>query len=115
MTVTPTPPTAFIAPTKATRSNAREIIGDKFHEVFINADLSICESRDVKGLYTKARMGEIKDFTAISSPWEPPTEPDLEINTGELSPNESLKKLLNYIDNLILNKTSNSSTQIKKI
>lgn len=64
---------SFISPFKKNRDQAREIIGeDKFIEVFVDADLSICEMRDPKGLYKKARLGEIKDFTGISSPFEEP-------------------------------------------
>ncbi|MDG2244126.1 MAG: adenylyl-sulfate kinase [Rhodospirillaceae bacterium] len=93
---------AFIAPTNSARAQAREIIGDQFHEVFISADMSVCESRDVKGLYAKARLGEINDFTGISSPWEPPESPDLEVNTGELSLDDSLEKMISYVEQSIL-------------
>ncbi|MDE0799582.1 MAG: adenylyl-sulfate kinase [Rhodospirillaceae bacterium] len=93
---------AFIAPTNAARAQARDIIGDQFHEVYISADMSVCESRDAKGLYAKARSGEINDFTGISSPWEPPENPDLEINTGELTLNESLDRIVTYIEGKIL-------------
>lgn len=94
---------AFIAPTNAARAQAREIIGEKFHEVHVNADLEVCESRDVKGLYAKARRGEIDDFTGISSPWEPPQNPDLEVNTGVLSLDDSLSKMVDYIESEVLN------------
>ena len=93
---------AFIAPTNAARAQAREIIGDKFHEVHVSANMTVCESRDVKGLYAKARRGEIEDFTGISSPWEPPENPDLEVNTGELSLDESLGAMVDYIERSIL-------------
>jgi bifunctional enzyme CysN/CysC len=93
---------AFIAPTQNARATAREIIGDSFHEVFIHADLDVCESRDVKGLYAKARAGEIPDFTGISSPWEPPENPDLEVNTGELDLDQSLGKLVDYVERRVL-------------
>jgi adenylylsulfate kinase len=66
---------SFISPFKKNRDQAREIIGeDKFIEVYVDADLSTCESRDPKGLYKKARLGEIKDFTGISSPFEEPQD-----------------------------------------
>ena len=94
---------AFIAPTNTARAQAREIIGEKFHEVHISADLKVCESRDVKGLYAKARRGEIDDFTGISSPWEPPEHPDLEVDTGTLSLDKSLGKLVTYVEQKILN------------
>lgn len=93
---------AFIAPTNSARAQARDIIGDQFHEVFVSADMSVCESRDVKGLYAKARRGEIGDFTGISSPWEPPENPDLEVNTGELSLDDSLGKMVAYVEQTIL-------------
>ncbi len=93
---------AFIAPTNSARAQARDIIGDQFHEVHISADMSVCESRDVKGLYAKARRGEIEDFTGISSPWEPPENPDLEVNTGELTLDESLGRMVTYIESKIL-------------
>ena len=64
--------------------------------------MSVCESRDVKGLYAKARRGEIEDFTGISSPWEPPENPDLEVNTGELTLDESLGRMVTYIESKIL-------------
>lgn len=94
--------TAFIAPTNAARAEARDIIGDQFHEVHVAADISVCESRDVKGLYAKARRGEIEDFTGISAPWEPPENPDLEVNTGELSLDDSLGKMVDYIERRVL-------------
>ncbi len=93
---------AFIAPTKATRAAAREIIGEHFHEVHVSANMDVCESRDVKGLYAKARRGEIDDFTGVSSPWEPPESPDLDVNTGELSLDESLAKMVDYLEKNIL-------------
>ena len=86
---------AFISPFVVDREIAREIIGeDAYKEVFINASLKICESRDPKGLYAKARAGQIADFTGISSPYEVPSDPDLIINTAELDVEESLSKLM---------------------
>jgi adenylylsulfate kinase len=72
---------SLISPTKGIRDMTREIIGGKYFEVFINCPIEECEKRDVKGLYAKARRGEIKDFTGISSPFEAPENPDLEIRT----------------------------------
>ena len=63
----------------------KEIIGDDFIEVFVDASLEICENRDPKGFYKKARSGEIPKFTGISSPYEKPLNPDIYINTGEMS------------------------------
>ena len=88
----------FISPTIEIRNIAKEIIGaENLIEVYINASLETCESRDVKGLYKKARKGEIKDFTGISAPFEAPENPDLEINTTQLSIDESVQKVLDYI------------------
>ena len=90
--------TAFISPYKQDRDRIRAIAGDIFHEVFIEADLEICENRDPKGLYVKARNGEISDFTGISAPYEKPKNPELVIDTGEQGIGESTTKLLSYID-----------------
>lgn len=76
---------SFISPTRAIRNDAKKVIGDvDFLEIYINAPLEVCEARDVKGLYKKARKGEIKGFTGIDSPYEPPENPFLEIKTDEL-------------------------------
>ena len=90
--------TAFISPYKQDRDRIRAIAGDIFHEVFIEADLEICENRDPKGLYVKARNGEISDFTGISAPYEKPRNPELVIDTEEQGIGESTTKLLSYID-----------------
>ena len=88
----------FISPTIEIRNIAKEIIGsENFIEVYINASIDICEKRVVKGLYQKARMGEIKYFTGISAPFEAPESPEIEINTAQLSVDESVQKVLDYI------------------
>lgn len=87
----------FVSPTKAIRKMASEIIGDGFCEVFVNTPLEVCESRDVKGLYKKARAGVIPNFTGVSAPYEAPTNPDLTIHTAEQSPAESAELLCDYI------------------
>ena len=74
--------TAFISPFRVDRQNARKIAGTDFHEIFCDCSLDICEQRDVKGLYKKARAGEIPFFTGIDSPYEAPKAPDLIPNTG---------------------------------
>ena len=80
---------SFISPTKAIRQMAYDIIGrDDVIEIFVNAPLETCEQRDAKGLYQKARAGLIKDFTGISSPYEPPENPDLMLDTGKMSVEE---------------------------
>ena len=73
--------TAFISPFRADRENVRKIAGADFHEIYCKASLEICEDRDVKGLYKRARAGEIPDFTGISSPYEEPEFADLTIDT----------------------------------
>ena len=88
----------FVSPTIEIRNIAKEIIGaENFIEVYINASVDTCEERDVKGLYQKARKGEIKDFTGISAPFEAPKSPEIEINTAQLSIDESVQKVLDYI------------------
>jgi len=88
---------SLISPTKSIRQMAREIIGDNYFEVYIHCPLEVCEQRDVKGLYAKARRGEIKDFTGISSPFEEPVHPNLKISTHEQSIDESHNLLVNTI------------------
>lgn len=89
---------SLISPTAAIRSMAREVIGEElFYEVFINCPLEVCEQRDVKGLYAKARKGEIKKFTGIDAPFENPIEPSLEIRTDLHSIEECQAQLLDEI------------------
>lgn len=93
---------SFISPTIESREMARKIIGpEDFIEVYINTPLEICEQRDVKGLYQKVRKGEIPEFSGISSPYEPPPHPSLEIATNGLSIQESAAKLLSFARPLI--------------
>lgn len=88
----------FISPTKEARDMAKSIIGpDDLIEVYISTPIEVCEERDTKGLYAKARSGEIKNFTGISSPFEIPLKPDVEVNTAELSLEEGTKKILDYL------------------
>jgi adenylylsulfate kinase len=87
----------FVSPTREMRQMAKEIIGaDNFIEVFINASVAECEKRDVKGLYAKARAGEIKNFTGVDARFEAPTNAVVEVNTAELSIDESIQKVLDY-------------------
>lgn len=77
---------SLISPTESIRQMAKEIIGEEdYFEVYIDCPLEVCEQRDVKGLYAKARAGEIKDFTGISSPFEAPENPSLRLKSGEKS------------------------------
>jgi len=89
---------AFVSPYKKDRENIKSIVKDtNFVEVYVNTSIQECERRDVKGLYKKARAGEIKNFTGISAPYEAPVHPDVEVNTEDLSIDESVKKIIKYI------------------
>lgn len=89
---------AFISPNNELREMASSIIGkENFLEIFVSTSLEECERRDVKGLYAKARRGEIKDFTGISAPFETPESPALTLDTSVLSVEESVKRLLDLI------------------
>eukprot|EP00512_Aurantiochytrium_limacinum_P002819 CAMPEP_0171495648 /NCGR_PEP_ID=MMETSP0958-20121227/6259_1 /TAXON_ID=87120 /ORGANISM="Aurantiochytrium limacinum, Strain ATCCMYA-1381" /LENGTH=255 /DNA_ID=CAMNT_0012029655 /DNA_START=63 /DNA_END=830 /DNA_ORIENTATION=+ len=92
--------TSFISPYKRSRENAREIhkrMGVPFYEVFADVPLEVAESRDPKGLYKKARAGEIKNFTGISDPYEAPDHPDLVLPTHQLSVEESCEKTIQFL------------------
>jgi len=88
---------AFISPYIEDRNNARKIIGDNFFEIYVSASLQVCENRDVKGLYKKARNGEILNFTGISDPYEVPENPEMNIDTGLMS----IKDCVNLISKRI--------------
>jgi len=89
---------SFISPTIAIRQMAQEIIGEEnFVEVYVNTPLEICEKRDVKGLYQKARKGEIKGFTGIDSPYEAPQNPAVEIKTNNLTIEQSVNQLFDFL------------------
>ncbi len=90
--------TAFISPYRSDRDRARSVAPDLFHEVYVNAGLDVCEERDPKGLYKKARKGEIPEFTGISAPYEAPDAPEVEIDTGTLSLPQSVEQLLAYVE-----------------
>jgi len=89
---------SFISPTEKIRNIAKDIIGaDDFISVYINAPVSVCEQRDVKGLYKKARAGEIKNFTGVDTVYEPPVDPDVEVETDKLSTGDSVDRILTHI------------------
>jgi len=91
--------TAFISPLRADRAQARQLIGEQdFIEVFCDCSLETCEKRDVKGLYKRARAGEIKQFTGISSPYEQPQNPDIHIHTDSQSLSESVHIIAAYLN-----------------
>lgn len=88
--------TAAISPYRSVREESRAMIKD-FVEVYANAPIEICEERDVKGLYAKARAGEIKGFTGIDDPYEPPQRPEVEVRTDQLSVEESTQKVIDKL------------------
>ncbi|MBU0944265.1 MAG: adenylyl-sulfate kinase [Proteobacteria bacterium] len=90
--------TAFISPLEADRERVRKIIGpENIIEVYCNCPLEICEKRDVKGLYKKARAGEIKNYTGISSPYEAPKNPDIDLDTGTLPLRECVNTIISEL------------------
>lgn len=90
--------TAFISPYREDRQMVRSIVGDEdFIEIFCNCKLEICESRDTKCHYARARRGEIPEFTGVSAPYEVPENPELVINTGNDSIDECVEKIINYL------------------
>ena len=95
--------TAFISPFRQDRDTVRELLSqDDFIEIYCNASLEVCESRDVKGLYKRARAGEIKKYTGIDSPYEEPRNPELTVNTGDESLEESVIKVIKYLKQRML-------------
>jgi bifunctional enzyme CysN/CysC len=90
--------TAFISPYRSDRQRAREAAKDSFHEIYINADLATCEQRDPKGLYRRARAGEIADFTGITAPYEPPEHPQLIVDTSTEPTEACVEHILRYVE-----------------
>jgi adenylylsulfate kinase-like enzyme len=89
--------TSFISPFRADRARARSIAlqaGAEFVEIFVDAPLAVCEERDPKGLYQKARAGELRGFTGIDAPYEPPEDPEISVRTDQQTPAESTEKIL---------------------
>ena len=92
--------TAFVSPFRIDRDNARALVGENdFIEIYCSANLNICEIRDTKGLYAKARKGDIQDFTGISSPYEEPLSPELKIDTGNIAIDECVDMVINFLVN----------------
>jgi len=89
---------AFISPYRADRDGARNAARQGFHEIYVMADVATCEKRDPKGLYERARRGEIPDFTGVSAPYEVPEAPELIIDTISLSVEESVRQMLDYVE-----------------
>jgi bifunctional enzyme CysN/CysC len=88
---------AFISPYVSDRIRARRATGACFHEVFVRASLATCEHRDPKGLYRRARAGDLADFTGVSAPYEPPSSPELEIDTDRLTIELGVERLVTYV------------------
>lgn len=97
--------TAFISPFKEDRNTVRGLVSDgEFVEVFVDCPLEVCEQRDVKGLYAKARRGEIPNFTGISSPFEAPEKPEVRVHSNQLTIDECIDKIYSVIkDKIALN------------
>lgn len=97
--------TAFISPFRSDRETVRNLVGNEnFHEVYVKCPLELCESRDVKGLYSKARAGQIPNFTGIDSPYEEPLTAELVINTSVSNVDESVAALEEYVSSLLRRK-----------
>ena len=91
--------TAFISPFIADRAQARELVGERFIEVFVDTPLKVCEQRDPKGLYKKARAGDIPHFTGISSPYEAPEKPEVHLKTDEMTIEQAAEQVVQYLKN----------------
>ncbi|ROR32901.1 adenylyl-sulfate kinase [Inmirania thermothiophila] len=89
--------TAFISPFRRDRARVRELVGEDFIEIYVRCPLEVCERRDVKGLYRRARAGEIPEFTGISSPYEEPEDPEIVVDTAERTVEECVEELLAYL------------------
>lgn len=90
---------AFVSPYREDRENVRKLLDHgEFIEIYVKCSLEVCEARDTKGLYKKARAGEVKDFTGISAPYEEPLNPELTIDSAKLSVEESTRTILNYLE-----------------
>ena len=90
--------TAFISPYREDRDIARKAAGDMFHEIFIDADIETCERRDPKGHWALARAGKIPEYTGVSAPYEEPEKPEYVVDTAKLSIDESVGKMIEYIE-----------------
>ena len=92
---------AFVSPFRRDRQFVKDTVGEQFSEIFVSTPLDICERRDVKGLYAKARLGKIEQFTGISSPFETPKNPDLDVPTHEMDLESATKLVVSHITNQI--------------
>jgi adenylylsulfate kinase len=90
--------TAAISPYREIRDEARQMMDGRFIEAYVKASVEVCEERDVKGLYAKARSGEIKEFTGVSDPYEPPENPELVLDTEHQTPEESAQQIIAFLE-----------------
>ncbi len=91
--------TAFVSPYRKDRNRARALLEEgRFVEVYVNCPVQVCESRDPKGLYKKAKAGEIPEFTGISAPYEPPENPEIEVHTDQMSVSEAAEVVVGYLE-----------------
>lgn len=106
---------AAISPYRMARSEARNMVGDEnFIEVFVDTPLELCEQRDVKGMYARARRGEIKGFTGIDDPYEEPLQPELVLNTESTTPEENAQKIIEFIRDRGFIRSDNGNSQVTK-
>jgi sulfate adenylyltransferase len=90
---------AAISPYRATRNEVRSMVGDgRFIEVFVDTPIEVCEERDVKGLYARARRGQITGFTGVDDPYEPPVDPELVLNTVKATAEDNARKIVQYLE-----------------
>ncbi len=89
---------ALVSPYRATRAEVREMVGDDYIEVFVDTPLDVVEERDVKGWYAKARAGDVKEFTGVSDPYEPPLDAELTLHTTDTTPAANAQRVLEYLE-----------------
>jgi len=89
---------ALVSPYRETRAEVRTMVGDGYIEVFVDTPLEVVEERDVKGWYAKARAGEVKEFTGVSDPYEPPLEPELTLSTTDVTPETNAQRVVEYLE-----------------
>jgi len=87
-----------VSPYRAARNECRSMVGkDRFIEIFVDTPLEVCEQRDIKGMYAKARRGEIKGFTGIDDPYEEPLNPEIRLNTTDCLPEDNAHEIIDYL------------------
>jgi sulfate adenylyltransferase len=89
---------ALVSPYRDTRAEVREMVGEGYIEVFVDTPLELVEARDVKGWYAKARAGEVKEFTGVSDPYEPPTDPEMTLLTTDTTPRSNAQLVVEYLE-----------------